>query len=466
MTGKTGEKVVKDMSELFSERIPPQSIEAEQAVLGAVFLDPSALTLASEILIPEDFYRAAHQKIFHAMLRVADKGEPVDLVTVTAELADTQQLEEVGGVSYLSELADSVPTAANVEYYARIVEEKSVLRRLIRTATSIAQDGYTREDEVDVLLDEAERKIMEISQRKHSGTFKNIKDVLVQTYDNIEMLHNRKGEVTGIPTGFTELDRMTSGFQRSDFIIVAARPSVGKTAFALNIAQNVATKANENVAIFSLEMSAQQLVMRMLCAEGNINAQNLRTGKLTPEDWGKLTMAMGSLSNAGIYIDDTPSIRVSDIRAKCRRLKQESGLGMVVIDYLQLIQGSGRNRENRQQEVSEISRSLKALARELEVPVIALSQLSRSVEQRQDKRPMMSDIRESGSIEQDADIVAFLYRDDYYNKDSENKNIIEIIIAKQRNGPVGTVQLAFIKEYNKFVNLERRFDDAQIPPGA
>jgi replicative DNA helicase len=454
------------MSELFSERIPPQSIEAEQAVLGAVFLDPSALTLASEILIPEDFYRAAHQKIFHAMLRVADKGEPVDLVTVTAELADTQQLEEVGGVSYLSELADSVPTAANVEYYARIVEEKSVLRRLIRTATSIAQDGYTREDEVDVLLDEAERKIMEISQRKHSGAFKNIKDVLVQTYDNIEMLHNRKGEVTGIPTGFTELDRMTSGFQRSDFIIVAARPSVGKTAFALNIAQNVATKTNENVAIFSLEMSAQQLVMRMLCAEGNINAQNLRTGKLTPEDWGKLTMAMGSLSNAGIYIDDTPSIRVSDIRAKCRRLKQESGLGMVVIDYLQLIQGSGRNRENRQQEVSEISRSLKALARELEVPVIALSQLSRSVEQRQDKRPMMSDIRESGSIEQDADIVAFLYRDDYYNKDSENKNIIEIIIAKQRNGPVGTVQLAFIKEYNKFVNLERRFDDAQIPPGA
>jgi len=454
------------MSELFSERIPPQSIEAEQAVLGAVFLDPAALTLASEMLIPEDFYRAAHQKIFHAMLRVADKGEPVDLVTVTAELAASEQLEEIGGVSYLSELADAVPTAANVEYYARIVEEKSVLRRLIRTATSIAQDGYTREDEVDLLLDEAEQKIMEVSQRKHSGAFKNIKDILVQTYDNIEMLHNRNGEITGIPTGFTELDRMTSGFQRSDLIIVAARPSVGKTAFALNIAQNVATKTTENVAIFSLEMSAQQLVMRMLCAEGNINAQNLRTGKLTPEDWGKLTMAMGSLSNAGIYIDDTPSIRVSDIRAKCRRLKQESGLGMIVIDYLQLIQGSGRSKENRQQEVSEISRSLKALARELEVPVIALSQLSRSVEQRQDKRPMMSDIRESGSIEQDADIVAFLYRDDYYNKDSENKNIIEIIIAKQRNGPVGTVQLAFIKEYNKFVNLERRFDEAQIPPGA
>jgi len=460
------ERTVTGMNDLFVDRMPPQNIEAEQAVLGAIFLESSALTLASEILIPEDFYRASHQKIFNAMLKVADKGEPVDLVTVTAELADAKMLEEIGGVSYLSELANSVPTAANVEYYARIVEEKSILRRLIRTATAIAQEGYTREDEIDSLLNEAEKRIMEVSQRKNAGAFQNIKDILVQTYDNIEMLHNRKGEITGIPTGFTELDRMTAGFQRSDLIIVAARPSVGKTAFALNIAQNVATKTNENVAIFSLEMSAQQLVMRMLCAEGNINAQNLRTGKLTPEDWGKLTMAMGSLSNAGIYIDDTPGIRISEIRAKCRRLKQESGLGMVLIDYLQLIQGSGRNRENRQQEVSEISRSLKALARELEVPVIALSQLSRGVEQRQDKRPMMSDIRESGSIEQDADIVAFLYRDDYYDKESENKNIIEIIIAKQRNGPVGTVQLAFIKEYNKFVNLERRFDEANIPPGA
>jgi replicative DNA helicase len=454
------------MSELFADRIPPQNIEAEQAVLGAIFLEPSSLTLASEILMPEDFYRASHQKIFNVMLKLADKGEPVDLVTVTAELADAKLLEEVGGVSYLSDLANSVPTAANIEYYARIVEEKSLLRRLIRTATNIAQDGYTREDEIDVLLNEAERSILDVSQRKRTGMFQNIKDILVQTYDNIEMLHNRKGEITGIPTGFTELDRMTAGFQRSDLIIVAARPSVGKTAFALNIAQNVATKTDENVAIFSLEMSAQQLVMRMLCAEGNINAQNLRTGSLTPEDWGKLTMAMGSLSNAGIYIDDTPGIRVSEIRAKCRRLKQEKGLGMVLIDYLQLIQGSGRNRENRQQEVSEISRSLKALARELDVPVIALSQLSRSVEQRQDKRPMMSDIRESGSIEQDADIVAFLYRDDYYDKETENKNIIEIIIAKQRNGPVGTVQLAFNKEYNKFVNLERRYDETQIPPGA
>lgn len=454
------------LNEQFQDRIPPQNIEAEQAVLGAIFLEPSSLTVTSEILIPEDFYRSAHQKIFNVMLKLNDEGKAVDLITVTEELAATKGLEEVGGVTYLSELAGSVPTAANVEYYARIVEEKSLLRRLIRTATNIAQEGYSREDEVEELLGEAEKNIMEVAQRKNSGSFQNIKDVLVRAYDNIEELANRKGDVTGIPTGFAELDRMTAGFQRNDLIIVAARPSVGKTAFALNIAQNVATKTDESVAIFSLEMGAEQLVMRMICAEGNINAQNLRTGALTDEDWRKLTMAMGSLSNAGIYIDDTPGVRIGEIRSKCRRLKQEHGLGMILIDYLQLIQGNGRSGENRQQEVSEISRSLKALARELEVPVIALSQLSRGVEQRQDKRPMMSDIRESGSIEQDADIVAFLYRDDYYDKESENKNIIEIIIAKQRNGPVGTVSLAFVKEYNKFVNLERRFDDSGIPSGA
>ncbi|MFF2287353.1 MULTISPECIES: replicative DNA helicase [Peribacillus] len=454
------------MIEQFQDRIPPQNIEAEQAVLGAIFLEPSSLTVTSEVLIPEDFYRSSHQKIFNVMLKLNDEGKAVDLITVTEELAATKNLEEVGGVSYLSELAGSVPTAANIEYYARIVEEKSLLRRLIRTATNIAQEGYSREDEVEELLGEAEKTIMEVAQRKNSGAFQNIKDVLVSTYDNIEVLTTRTGDVTGIPTGFAELDRMTAGFQRNDLIIVGARPSVGKTAFALNIAQNVATKTEENVAIFSLEMGAEQLVMRMLCAEGNINAQNLRTGSLTDEDWRKLTMAMGSLSNAGIYIDDTPGVRIGEIRSKCRRLKQEHGLGMILIDYLQLIQGDGRSGDNRQQEVSEISRSLKALARELKVPVIALSQLSRGVEQRQDKRPMMSDIRESGSIEQDADIVAFLYRDDYYDKESENKNIIEIIIAKQRNGPVGTVSLAFVKEYNKFVNLERRFDDDSMSPGA
>jgi replicative DNA helicase len=454
------------MNELLADRMPPQNIEAEQAVLGAIFLEPSSLTVASEVLIPDDFYRAAHQKIFNVMLNLNDKGKAVDLVTVTEELAAAKLLEDTGGVSYLSELAASVPTAANIEYYAKIVEEKSLLRRLIRTATTIASDGYSREDEVESLLSEAEKSILEVAQRKNAGAFHNIKDVLVRTYDNIETIANRVGDVTGIPTGFAELDRMTAGFQRNDLIIVGARPSVGKTAFALNIAQNVATKAQENVAIFSLEMGAEQLVMRMLCAEGNINAQNLRTGSLTDEDWGKLTMAMGSLSNSGIFIDDTPGVKIGELRSKCRRLKQEHGLGMILIDYLQLILGDGRSGENRQQEVSEISRSLKALARELEVPVIALSQLSRGVEQRQDKRPMMSDIRESGSIEQDADIVAFLYRDDYYDKESENKDIIEIIIAKQRNGPVGTVQLAFVKEYNKFVNLETRYDSSAIPPGA
>ncbi|MCM3603076.1 replicative DNA helicase [Robertmurraya korlensis] len=454
------------MNDLYADRLPPQNIEAEQAVLGAIFLEPSSLTMASEILIPDDFYRASHQKIFQMMLQLSDKGKAVDLITVTEELSAAKLLEDTGGVSYLSELAGSVPTAANIEYYAKIVEEKSLLRRLIRTATTIATDGYTREDEVEVLLGEAEKSILEVAGRKNAGAFHNIKDVLVRTYDNIEVMNNRAGEVTGLATGFSELDRMTAGFQRNDLIIVGARPSVGKTAFALNIAQNVAAKTGENIAIFSLEMGAEQLVMRLLCAEGNIDAQRLRTGSLTDEDWGKLTMAMGSLSNAGIFIDDTPGVRITDIRSKCRRLQQEHGLGMILIDYLQLILGSGRAGENRQQEVSEISRSLKALARELKVPVIALSQLSRGVEQRQDKRPMMSDIRESGSIEQDADVIAFLYRDDYYDRESESKNIIEIIIAKQRNGPTGTVSLAFVKEYNKFVNLERRFDDSGVPPGA
>ncbi|MEG6574284.1 MAG: replicative DNA helicase [Caldibacillus debilis] len=454
------------MNDLLIDRTPPQNIEAEQAVLGAIFLEPESIHIAAERLLPEDFYRTAHQIIFQTMLKLHDQGKAVDIITVTEELAAAKQLEAAGGVSYLTDLAASVPTAANIDYYAGIVQEKSLLRRLIRAASTIAQEGYTREDDVEDLLADAERRILEVSQRRNVGSFQNIRDVLVRTYDKIEKLHNRKGDITGIPTGFIELDRMTAGLQKNDLIIVAARPSVGKTAFALNIAQNVATKTDENVAIFSLEMGAEQLVMRMLCSEGNINSQNLRTGRLTDEDWKKLTMAMGSLSNAGIFIDDTPAIRVSEIRAKCRRLKQEHGLGLVIIDYLQLIQGSGRVKENRQQEVSEISRSLKALARELEVPVIALSQLSRGVEQRQDKRPMMSDIRESGSIEQDADIVAFLYRDDYYNKDSENKNIIEIIIAKQRNGPVGTIQLAFAKEYNKFVNLDRRYEEASIPPGA
>ncbi|MBR7554500.1 replicative DNA helicase [Allobacillus sp. GCM10007491] len=452
------------MSDITQDRTLPHNIEAEQAVLGAIFLVPDTIVTATEILEPEDFYRVSHQRIFSMMIRLTDKGEPIDLVTITTELNDLKMLDEVGGVSYLTDIANSVPTAANIEYYARIVEEKSTLRKIIHAATDIVTKTYDEGDEVTDLLDHAEKTILDISQNKSSGRFQNIQDVLVGVYDNIEQLHNMDEEVTGIATGFRDLDYITSGFQKNDLIIVAARPSVGKTAFALNIAQNVAVNSDENVAIFSLEMGADQLVMRMLCAEGNIDAQRLRTGKLQEEDWRKLTMAMGSLSNAGIYIDDTPGIKVNEIRSKCRRLKQESGLGMVLIDYLQLIQGSANSRESRQQEVSEISRQLKALARELEVPVIALSQLSRGVEQRQDKRPIMSDIRESGSIEQDADIVGFLYRDDYYDQESEKENIIEIIIAKQRNGPVGTVELAFVKEYNKFVDLDRRYSEAEIPP--
>ncbi|MEH7451402.1 replicative DNA helicase [Gottfriedia acidiceleris] len=452
------------MSDLLNDRTPPQNIEAEQAVLGAILLDSEALISTSERLLPEDFYRAAHQKIFEAMLKIASRNEPLDVITLTSELANQGVLEEVGGVSYLNDMLASVPTASNVEYYAKSVEEKSTLRRLIRTATNIVTESYAPDTPVDVVLNEAEKSILKVAQRTNVSGFQSIKDVVFTTFSKIETLFNQRGDITGVPTGFTDLDRMTAGFQPNDLIIVAARPSVGKTAFALNIAQNVATKTDENVAIFSLEMGADQLVMRMLCAEGNINAQALRTGNLEQEDWNKLTMAASSLAGTGIYIDDTPGIRVNDIRAKCRRLKQEHGLGMILIDYMQLIQGNGKSGENRQQEVSEISRSLKGLARELKVPLIALSQLSRSVESRQDKRPMMSDIRESGSIEQDADIVAFLYRDDYYDKESENKNIIEIIIAKQRNGPVGTVSLAFVKEYNKFVNLERRFDEQA--PGA
>ncbi|GGF17734.1 replicative DNA helicase [Halobacillus andaensis] len=452
------------MSELWNDRTPPHNIEAEQAVLGAVFLEPEAMSTAAEYLLPEDFYRASHQRIFEVMLTLSDRGEPIDLVTVTTALSNNKVLEEVGGVSYLSDIANSVPTAANISYYTKIVSEKSTLRGLIRTATNIVTSGFAEEENIEDVLNAAEKEILEVSQRKDSGAFKNIKDVLIDVYDNIEQLHNNDGNTTGIPTGYRDLDQITSGFQRNDLIIIAARPSMGKTAFALNIAQNVAVNSDENVAIFSLEMGADQLVSRMLCAEGNIDAQRLRTGSMEADDWNKLTMAMGSLSNAGIYIDDTPGIRVNEIRSKCRRLKQEHGLGMILIDYLQLIQGSANSKENRQQEVSEISRSLKGLARELNVPLIALSQLSRGVESRQDKRPMMSDLRESGSIEQDADIVGFLYRDDYYDQESENQNIIEIIISKQRNGPVGNVELAFVKEYNKFVDLDHRYTDADVPP--
>lgn len=436
------------------ERIPPQNIEAEQAVLGAVLIEPEALMTVTEILKAGDFYRSNHQKIYEGMIDVAERGEPVDIVTLTAHLQNLGQIDEIGGVAYLATLANVVPTAANVEYYASIVREKSVVRRLIKTATQIAANGYDGTENVVELLDDAERRISELSNEKIARGFTPIKDVLLTTFERIEFLYTNKGGVTGVPTGYPDLDKMTSGFQKSDLIIVAARPAVGKTAFALNVAQNVAVRAGVPVAIFSLEMSKEQLVTRILCAEANLDAGRMRTGFLEDDDWPKLTMAVSSLSEAPIYIDDTPGITIADIRAKCRRLQQEAGLGMILIDYLQLIQGRGRG-DNRQQEISEISRTLKLIARELNVPVIALSQLSRSVEQRQDKRPMLSDLRESGSIEQDADIVAFLYRDDYYDPESEKKNIIEILIAKQRSGPTGKVELVFLKNYNKFVSLER-----------
>ncbi|RKN85986.1 replicative DNA helicase [Paenibacillus ginsengarvi] len=451
--------------QLLENRIPPQNLEAEQAVLGAILLDSDALITVMERIGSDDFYRTSHQHIFGSMLELAQQNEPIDLITLTARLQDNQQLEGVGGVTYLSQLANSVPTAANVDYYAQIVEEKSMLRRLIRTATQIVSSGYAGEDDVSSLLGDAEKRILEISQRQSGSGFISIRDVLMEVFEKVEFLYNHKGGNSGIPSGFPDLDRMTSGFQRSDLIIVAARPSVGKTAFSLNIAQNVGVRAKETVAIFSLEMGAAQLVQRMICAEANVDATRMRTGQLEGDDWEKLTMAIGTLSEANIYIDDSPSVTVADIRAKCRRLKQEKSLGMILIDYLQLIQGRGKAGENRQQEVSEISRTLKQIARELNVPVIALSQLSRGVEQRQDKRPMMSDLRESGSIEQDADIVAFLYRDDYYDKESEKKNIIEIIIAKQRNGPVGTVELAFLKNYNKFVSLDRTHQEVAAGAG-
>lgn len=449
------------MSELFADRTPPHNIEAEQAVLGSIFLEKEALVTVSEILTPEDFYRTSHKKIYEVMVRIGEAGDPVDLITVTSELKNRKWIDEVGGIPYLSDLASSVPTAANVDYYAEIVAEKAVLRRLIRTATEIATSGFQGIDPVENILSDAERSILEISQKGSRGGFLRISDVLMETYNRLENLSKHRGEVTGVPSGFVDLDKMTAGFQRSDLIIVAARPAVGKTAFALNIAQNVAVRAQKPVAIFNLEMSAGQLVSRMLCAESNVDANRLRTGDLQEDDWEKLIMGMGSLADIPIFIDDTPGITINEIRSKLRRLHAEQGgLGMVLIDYLQLITGrKGGGSENRQQEISEISRQLKILARELHVPVIALSQLSRAVEQRQDKRPMLSDIRESGSIEQDADIVAFLYRDDYYNPESEDKNLIEIIIAKHRNGPVGKVKLAFLKEYNKFVNIARSYQE-------
>ncbi len=442
------------------DRMPPQNNEAEQSVLGSVLLQPTALISAMEYLQTHDFYRRAHQLIYQTMIDLNENNEEIDVVTVANLLETNKQLEDIGGAAYLAELANVVPTAANVEYYAKIVEERSLLRRLIQASTDIITETYEESDDVSNILDAAEQKILEVSERKNRSGFVKISDVLRDSMEEIDELYKNDEEITGLSSGYRALDLMTAGLHEDELIILAARPGVGKTAFALNIAQNIGTSTAENVAIFSLEMGATQLVNRMLCAEGTINANNLRSGQLTEEEFEKLFVAMGSLSKANIFIDDTPGIRVSEIRAKSRRLMQErGGIGLIIIDYLQLIEGSGR--ESRQQEVSEISRQLKKLAMELEVPVIAISQLSRSVEQRQDKRPILSDLRESGSLEQDADIVAFLYREDYYRneegeeeeEEAEEDNVVEVLVEKNRSGARGTVKLLFIKEYNKFSSL-------------
>lgn len=450
------------MNEALLDRVPPQDIEAEQAVLGAIFLDPEAIIDAMEVLKPQSFYRRSHQIIFQCMIQLNDRNEAIDLITLKAEVEKANALEDVGGISYLTELSQITPTSASVSYYAKIVDDKAILRNLIQAANKIVTTGFEQNESVQDIVDEAEKSILEVSEKRNSSGFQSIADVLNQSIETIDRLSLNNEAITGLPTGYYALDKMTAGLQKEELFILAARPAVGKTAFALNIAQNVGTKTDSTVAIFSLEMGAESLVNRMLCAEGSIDASHLRTGQLNDEEWRNLIIAMGSLSKASIYIDDTPGIKVSEIRARCRKLAQEKGnLGLILIDYLQLIEGSGR--ESRQQEVSEISRQLKKLAKELKVPVIALSQLSRSVEQRQDKRPVLSDIRESGSIEQDADIVAFLYRDDYYQREgdedadeSTQDNIIEVIIEKNRSGARGTVELLFIKEYNKFSSLSPR----------
>ena len=438
------------------ERMPPASVEAEQAVLGAMLLKPDAVTTAAEELTADDFYRETHRLIFEAMMDLKERTEPVDLVTLTEQLKKADKLTKIGGIPALSLIANSVPTAANVQYHARIVREKAQLRSLIHAATEIAGAAYEDAEDVEDIMDSAEKRILEVASGKRSKDFVPLQDILLNTLEQIEARYSNKGSITGLPTGFTELDHLTAGLQKSDLILVAARPSMGKTAFTLNIAAHVVLRAKEPVAFFSLEMNKEQLVQRLICSEGRIDSQRLRVGELDDKDWGDLIDTANRLSAAPLYIDDTPGITVMELRSKARRLKAEQGLSLIIIDYLQLMQGrTSKSGDNRQQEISEISRSLKALARELDVPVIALSQLSRSVEARQVKRPMLSDLRESGSLEQDADIVMFLYREDYYDPETENKNITEVIIAKHRNGPVDTVDLTFLKQFTKFGDLSR-----------
>lgn len=439
------------------QRIPPQNVEAEQAVLGAMLLSHDAVIVAMEKLQSQDFYRDVHRIIFEAMEHLHRENKEIDVITLPDELKRMKKLDDVGGLEYVLNLPNLVGSAANIEYYANIVAEKALARNLISTCTELTTEAYDGQKETEALLDDAERRILQLSDTKNRGDFASVGAVVEVTLDKITKLYENKAGLTGLPTGFRDLDRMMSGLQPSDLILVAARPSMGKTAFTLNIAQNVGVRQHKTVAFFSLEMSQEQLVQRLLCQIAHIDSQKLRTGQLnSDEEWTRLTDACDKLYESPIYIDDTPGISVAEMRSKARRLKSEHGLDLIIVDYLQLMQG--RNAESRQQEISEISRSLKALARELKVPLIALSQLSRSVESRQDKRPMLSDLRESGALEQDADIVSFLYREDYYDKETENQHITEVILAKHRNGPVGSVKLYFKNEFTLFLNLDTQHE--------
>ena len=442
------------MEEALLKRVMPHSIEAEQSVIGAMIMDRDAVTVASEMLNVEDFYQKQYGILFEAMTELYSEGKPIDLITLQNRLKEKDVPPEISSLEFVRDMITTVPTSANVKYYAEIVSEKALLRRLIKVNEDIAAECYAGKERVEDILEDTEKQIFQVLQRRSSDDFVPIKEVVLNALDKIEAASRSKGSVTGMATGFIDLDYTTSGFQPSDLILIAARPSMGKTAFVLNIAEYMAFRSNETVAIFSLEMSKEQLVNRLFALESRVDSQILRTGNLSDSDWANLIEAAGTIGRSNLIIDDTPGISVAELRSKCRKFKLEHNLGIIMIDYLQLMQGSRRS-ESRQQEISDISRSLKELARELQVPVVALSQLSRAVEQRPDHRPMLSDLRESGAIEQDADVVMFLYRDDYYNHDTEKKDVAEVIIAKQRNGPIGTVELAWLPRFTKFANMKR-----------
>lgn len=442
------------MEEALIKRVMPHSPEAEQSVIGSMLMDTDAVLTASETITSDDFYQKQYGVLFDAMVELYNEGKPVDLITLQEHLKQKDIPPEISSLEFIADILNSAYTSTNVRHYAKIVQEKSILRKLIRVNEDIASECYLGKEDTETILADTEKKIFDILQQNTSGEFVPIKQVVLNALDKIELASKNKGNVTGIPTGFIDLDYKTAGFQPSDLILVAARPSMGKTAFVLNVAQHMAFRENVTAAVFSLEMSKEQLVNRLLSLESRVDSQSIRTGNLSDEDWGKLIEGAGIIGQSNLIIDDTPGISVMELRSKCRKFKMEHNLGIIIIDYLQLMTGSKRS-ESRQQEISDISRSLKAIARELNVPVVALSQLSRAVEQRPDHRPMLSDLRESGAIEQDADVVMFIYRDDYYNKDTAKPNVAEIIIAKQRNGAIGTIELAWLPQYTKFANMKK-----------